>query len=108
MFQLTVLYGQPQDPAAFDQYYEAKHAPLARTISGVKGYTANKPVSLDPRAQSPYYLVAELYFESMQAMQAGFASAEGQAASADIQNFATGGVTLLAGEVHVYDTVSIS
>ena len=108
MFQLTVLYGQPQDPAAFDQYYQEKHAPLARTIPGVKGYTAIKPASLDPRAQSPYYLIADLYFESAQAMQAGFQSAEGQAASADVQNFATGGVTLLAGEVQVYDSVSIS
>ena len=76
--------------------------PASRVIRPTSQYRSN------PRAQSPYYLVAELYFESMQAMQAGFASAEGQAASADIQNFATGGVTLLAGEVHVYDTVSIS
>jgi uncharacterized protein (TIGR02118 family) len=108
MFQLTVLYGQPQDPAAFDQYYQETHAPLARKIPGVKGYTANKPVSTNPREQSPYYLIAELYFDSAQTMQAAFASAEGQAATADVQNFATGGITLLAGEVHVYDPVSIS
>ncbi len=108
MFQLTVLYGQPQDTEAFDRYYKQTHAPLALKIPGVKGFTATKPMSLNPQERSPYYLIAILYFDSLEAMQSGFQSPEGQAATADVQNFATGGVTLLAGGVQVYDSVSIS
>ncbi len=108
MIQLTALYGHPQDPAAFDRYYQQTHGPLATNIPGLKGYTANKPASLDPQEKSPYYLIAELYFDSAEALQAGLQSPEGQAAAGDVQNFATGGVTMVIGEVHVYDPVSIA
>lgn len=108
MIQLTALYGHPQDPAAFDRYYQQTHSVLAAKIPGLKGYIANKPASINPQEQSPYYLIAELYFESMEALQAAFQSPEGQAAAGDLQNFATGGVTLVAGEVQVYNPVSIS
>ncbi|MDQ2907141.1 MAG: EthD family reductase, partial [Chloroflexota bacterium] len=39
MIQLTVLYGQPQDPAAFDRHYQETHVHVARKMPGVKGYT---------------------------------------------------------------------
>lgn len=40
-------------------------------------------------------------------MQAAFQSSEGQMAVEDVSHFATGGVTLLVGEVQVYDPVVI-
>lgn len=107
MIQVTALYGQPEDPEAFDRHYRQTHGPLAAKIPGLKGYIANKPAALNPQEQSPHYLIAELYFESQEALQAGLQSPEGQAAANDIQNFATGGVTLVIGEVYVYDPVSI-
>ena len=108
MIQLTALYGHPQDPSAFDNYYQQTHSPLARKIPGLKGYIANKPTTLNPQEPSPHYLIAELYFDSMESLQAALQSAEGQAAAGDTQNFATGGVALVIGEVRVYDAVSIS
>ncbi len=108
MFQLTALYGHPQDPTAFDHYYQNTHSPLAMKIPGLKGYIANKPTATNPQESSPYYLIAELYFDSMETLQVGLQSSEGQAAAGDTQNFATGGVTLVIGEVRVYDAVSIS
>lgn len=107
MIQLTVLYGHPQDPAAFDRHYRETHAPLARTIPGLRGYTVIRPTSLAPQEQSPYYLIANLYFEHMGAVQAALASPEGQAAAGDLQHFATGGAALVVGEVEVYDSVSL-
>ncbi|MDQ2713710.1 MAG: EthD family reductase [Chloroflexota bacterium] len=107
MIQLTVLYGQPQDPAAFDRYYRETHVHVARKMPGIKGYTTNKPVSLNPQEPSSYYLIADLYFENMPALQAALQSPEGQAAAGDVQNFATGGAQLLVGEIQVYDPVSI-
>lgn len=107
MIQLTVLYGHPQDPAAFDRHYREAHAPLARTIPGLKGFTVTRPTSLAPQEHSPYYLIANLYFEHMGAVQAALESPEGQAAAGDLQNFATGGAALVIGEVEVYDAVSL-
>jgi uncharacterized protein (TIGR02118 family) len=43
--------------------------------------------------------MAELYFPSEDQLQTTLGSAEGQAAVADLSNFATGGVTILVGSV---------
>lgn len=107
MIQLTVLYGKPQDPAAFDRHYQETHAKLAQKIPGLKGFVVNKPASLNPQEPAPYYLIADLYFENMAALQAALQSPEGQAAAGDLQNFASGGATLLAGEVSTFTPVSI-
>ena len=96
MICLTVLYGQPTDAAEFDRHYKEKHLPLAVKIPGLKGYTLDRPAPLNPGEKSPYHLIASLYFENMEALQAAFQSPEGQAAAGDVPNFATGGVTMLA------------
>jgi uncharacterized protein (TIGR02118 family) len=99
MARLLVLYNHPADPAAFDRYYFEKHVPIAKKIPGVRSYvvSAGKPAMLAGTV-SPY-LIAELEFDSMAALQAGMGSPEGQAAAADVANFAQAGVTLL-----VFDT----
>jgi uncharacterized protein (TIGR02118 family) len=107
MIQLTVLYGHPQDPAAFDRHYHDVHTPLAKQIPGLEGFLSTKPTSLAPQEPSPYYLLAQLYFEHMGALQAALQSPEGQAAAGDLANFATGGATLVVGEVEVYQLVSL-
>lgn len=93
MHIVTVLYGHPTDPAAFDAYYEGTHAPLVDKIDKLQGWTRRKIASLDENPP-PYYLIAELSFASPEDLQAGMGSAEGQAAAADVPNFATGGVTM--------------
>jgi uncharacterized protein (TIGR02118 family) len=45
-------------------------------------------------SKPPYYLLAELSFPSQEAMGASLASPDAQAATADVPNFATGGVTM--------------
>jgi uncharacterized protein (TIGR02118 family) len=108
MVKLTVLYGQPQNPSAFDRHYQQVHTPLALKFPGLKGFTTDKPMTLNPQEQSPYYLIATLYWENMQAFQEALQSSEGQAAVADLQNFATGGATLLVGELEVAAPISLS
>lgn len=44
---------------------------------------------------SDFHLVATLMFDDMAAIQAAFASAEEQAAIADVQAFATGGADMM-------------
>ena len=45
--------------------------------------------------ESPYFCVSEADFDDAAAMSAGRGSPEGQAVSADVQNYATGGVVVL-------------
>jgi uncharacterized protein (TIGR02118 family) len=92
--RLVVSYGQPDDPAAFDAHYRDTHAPLALAQPGVVRFTFGHPRSLDPSQEAPY-LVAELDFDSEQAMGESMASPEGRAAGKDIANFATGGATFV-------------
>ena len=93
MHVLTVCYGQPADPAAFDAYYTSTHAPLAEKIPGLTSFTYRHCDSLDA-SPPPYYLLAELTFPSHEALYAGLSSPEGQAAAGDVPKFATGGVTM--------------
>lgn len=93
MHILMACYGQPSDSSAFDEYYRSTHVPLAEKLPGLQSYTWRQCASLDD-SPPPYYLVAELGFESEQAVGAALGSPEGQAAAGDIPNFATGGVTL--------------
>jgi uncharacterized protein (TIGR02118 family) len=52
----------------------------------------------DESEPSPYFLVAELYAPDRAAMAEILASPEGHAASADPDNFVTGGVVFLTGD----------
>jgi uncharacterized protein (TIGR02118 family) len=92
--RLVVSYGQPTDPAAFDTYYRETHAPLAMKQPGLVRLTYGHAQSLDPRQPGPY-LVAELDFDSEEAMGASMSSPEGREAGKDIANFATGGVSFV-------------
>jgi uncharacterized protein (TIGR02118 family) len=92
--RLVVSYGQPEDPAAFDAYYRDTHAPLASAQPGLVRFVFGHPRSLDPSQEAPY-LVAELDFDSEQAMGESMSSPEGRAAGKDIGNFATGGATFV-------------
>jgi uncharacterized protein (TIGR02118 family) len=93
MHVLTVCYGHPADPAAFDAYFSSTHIPLVEKIPGLASFTVRRCASLDA-SQPPYYLLAELGFPSAEALNAGLSSPEGQATAADVPNYATGGVTM--------------
>lgn len=97
MFTAVVLYGKPDDAGAFDRYYEQTHTPLAKKIPGLKRFEVTKTVATPDGSPPPYYLLAILTFDGPEEAQAGLQSVEGQAATQDLANFATGGVTVLLG-----------
>ncbi|WP_366927661.1 EthD family reductase [Aeromicrobium sp.] len=43
MHRLTIQYGAPVDPEAFDSHYRDVHAPLALGVPGLRRLTANRP-----------------------------------------------------------------
>jgi uncharacterized protein (TIGR02118 family) len=101
MVRLTVLYGHPDDPAAFDRYYREVHIPLARKMKGFKGWTIGKCESIEPGEKPPYYMIVGLYADSREAIEAILATPEGQETVNDVPKFATGGATFLYDEEEV-------
>jgi uncharacterized protein (TIGR02118 family) len=85
--RILVLYKQPANPVAFDQYYFQTHVPLARKIPHLRSmkFNAGPPVAM---AGTAPHLIAELEFDTMANLQAAMASPEGQAVASDLQNFA--------------------
>ena len=94
MADLIALYKTPQDSAAFDKYYFENHVPLAKKVPGLRKYTVTRGPIATPAGASPLYLIATLTFDNMAAIEAAFASPEGQVTAADVLKFATGGVEL--------------
>jgi uncharacterized protein (TIGR02118 family) len=95
MAKAIVLYNPPADPAAFDAYYARTHTPLAKKIPRLRSLDVSTGPVFTPQGPAPYHLVAILGFDSMADLQAALGSPEGQAAVADLANFATGGATVL-------------
>ena len=99
MMKITVLYGCPTSAEQFEKYYEGTHLPLAAKVKGVARIEFTKFVSGPDGAKPAFYRMAELYFTTQAQMEQSLKSPEGQATVADIQNFATGGVTMVIGSV---------
>jgi uncharacterized protein (TIGR02118 family) len=99
MVKLVVAYGQPEDPAAFDEHYRSVHVPLAEKIPGVQRFEHGKVVGTPDGSAAPYYFIAELSFADMDALQAGMGSEEGQATANDVPGFASGGVTMMIAQI---------
>ncbi|HUA27679.1 MAG TPA: EthD family reductase [Streptosporangiaceae bacterium] len=95
--KLVVLYTQPSDPEAFDRHYIGTHMPLVRQIPGLERAEAGRFTAALDGGEQTYYRIAELYFTDQAAMQAGFASAEGQATAADYQQIAPPGSRMFVG-----------
>ena len=94
MAKVLVLYNTPSDAAAFDSYYRATHIPIAKKLPGLLSYTISAQTPRVLAGTAPY-LVADLEFANMGAIDAALISPEGQATAADLANFAQTGVTIL-------------
>jgi uncharacterized protein (TIGR02118 family) len=102
MAQLVVMYKTPKDAAAFDKHYFEKHIPIAKRTPGLRKYEVSRGTVATPAGPSPYHLIALLHYDDVPAIQKALGSPEGQAAVADVQTFATGGVDIL-----IFDTKAV-
>ena len=99
MAQTLVMYPHPEDPAAFDKYYAEVHTPLALKIPGLRSLVVNKGPISTPAGPSSFHVIAELTYDSMEALQAAMASPEAQATVADLANFAPADT-----QVYIFET----
>jgi uncharacterized protein (TIGR02118 family) len=93
MTTLVVLYNNPVNTTEFDDYFATTHLPMVERMPRVRGVNYGHVRSLDGSAP-PYFLSVQVDFDSLEDLVAATASAEGQAAAADVANFATGGATI--------------
>ena len=99
MIKLTVLYGHPQDPTAFESYYNSTHLEIADKIPGVERWELTLFTGSPDGGKPAFYRMAELYFPTREQMESSLQSAAGMAALHDLPHFATGGVTVMVGRV---------
>jgi len=95
MPKLVVLYPPPADVATFERRYRSEHGPMVvRQIPGLKKFVAAQVVGT-PAGAAPYQRVAELYFDSIESLQAAMASPGGQATVAHAAEISTGGAPVV-------------
>lgn len=99
MFKVTVLYGEPVDSTAFENYYFDQHLSIAAGIPNVARVETAKVVATPDDSPLPHYRIAELWFDDIRTLQASMGSPEGQKTVEDLANFATGGVSVFISAV---------
>jgi len=96
--KLVAMFTRPDDPAAFDEAYFGTHLPLNDRTPGLRRVEISR-VTGAPRGETPWYLMAEMYYDSEDAMRRAFASPEAAEAARNLMSFAKGLVTMFTAEV---------
>jgi uncharacterized protein (TIGR02118 family) len=99
MIKLIALYKRPSDPTEFDRHFDTVHLPLIRRSPGLRKLEVTR-VTGAPIGESRYHVMAELYFDDRDAMDAALASPEGRAIAHDLMSFAADLVSAFHGEVY--------
>lgn len=97
MVKLIALYRNPSEPVEFDKHYFEIHIPLVRKFPGLKKIEVTR-VTGAPIGEAKFHLMAEMYFDTKDAMDAALASSEGKAVTRDIMSFAADVITVFHGE----------
>jgi uncharacterized protein (TIGR02118 family) len=92
--KLVVIYPQPKDIDAFKKVYQKEHVPLAVAKLGGKTKIVATKILGSPQGAPPFYRIAEVYFPSMQALEACAASEDGEEAIAHAVKISSGGSPL--------------
>jgi uncharacterized protein (TIGR02118 family) len=79
--RFLAAYETPADPEAFDRHYREVHIPIGSRLPGLRRYAVSRNVAAV--RGTPYYLVAELDWDTMDDLRTAFASPEGRATAAD-------------------------
>jgi uncharacterized protein (TIGR02118 family) len=95
MHRVTVQYFDPADGAAFESAYRERHVPLVQAVPGLARFTLTRPRG----GEDAPYLVAELWFDDLDAMRAGLGSPEMAAAGADAETYDVARRTMFTGAV---------
>ncbi|PJF48899.1 MAG: hypothetical protein CUN48_01160 [Candidatus Thermofonsia Clade 3 bacterium] len=98
MVKLTIFFRRPADISAFEDHFAHRHVPLIAAMPGVARTSVSRALGA-PRGEPPYYLIHDVYFADMAALNYALNSAQGRAAGADLMMFARDIVSLMFAEV---------
>ncbi|MBX9877808.1 MAG: EthD family reductase [Candidatus Obscuribacterales bacterium] len=87
MHKLVALYKKPENAQDFDNHYFNVHMPLANKMPGLRKAEISKILGT-PQGDADYHLLAELYFDDLDAIKAALGSPEGREAGKDLMGFA--------------------
>ena len=87
MVKFLILWNTPEDPAAFERHYRDVQIPLIKQSPNLRRYTIGH-YATPVRGGEPYCWIAELEWDSMDALQKAFQSPEGKATAQDAANLA--------------------
>jgi uncharacterized protein (TIGR02118 family) len=86
---MVVLYKKPgTSEEEFHRFLREVHGPMALKLPGLRRYVQNHVVQDSKRAHPGWSAIVELYFDDREAMEAAWATPEGEAATADVGEFA--------------------
>jgi uncharacterized protein (TIGR02118 family) len=93
MPRLIALYSPPTDPEAFDAHYRDVHVPILNRYPNLREVKLSSPEGVAGQP-APFYLMAEMVFDTDEDLGAALASDAGRESAKDLRNFAQAGVTL--------------
>ena len=99
MVKLVALYKKPANIDAFEQHYAQVHIALVERIPGIRKTEWTRFLA-SPQGEAPYYMMYEMYFDSMETYQAAMKSKENKIAGQDLLSFAQDSVTLMVAETY--------
>lgn len=86
---MLTMYRKPgMSREEFSAYWRGPHADIAKEWPGVRRYFQDHVVPELPLGEPPCDGIAELWFDSQEALQTALGSPEGQRTLADLANFA--------------------
>src|SRR5579864_3986178 len=92
--KLIVIYPRAKDVEAFEKVYTNEHVPLAVAKLGGKTKIVATKVLGSPQGVPPFYRIAEVYFPSLQALEACAASEGCKEALAHAVKISSGGAPI--------------
>lgn len=97
MHKMILLFKAPPDIESFEAAFAAQHVPAITSMPGMLRVTVTRGIA-GPRGPSPYHLIHELYFESLESMRAALESPEGRNAGATLMAVARDCVEIMFAE----------
>lgn len=94
MSKLVVLYPPPLDEAEFEKRYSEEHVPLCQDkLSGMR--LAVSHIKGSAAGAAPFFLMAEVWAPSIEALQAFLSSPDGQQVASHAFEISTGGAPVV-------------
>ncbi len=97
--KITVLYGQPKNPAEFEKYYLETHMPMVYKVKGIKHIELAVCLPGPGSSAPAFYRITELWFASQKQMEKVTGTPAWKQIVDDVPKFASGGASVLVSRI---------